>query len=972
MKPTIAKKIISIAVTGVVVSSVTILCISTILMSGLLNRTVHDDIATMQSVILKTQKQEESRLLHNISIVSTMPEFVDAVYTQDTQNIKKLAQFFLRQLEIDSVAVTDADGIVLARGHSDQVGDSFSQRSTWIAARNGDIRAGILYDENAIIPYTIRCDAPILKDGAIVGVISLALDIGSEEYLDNMSEMTGLHFTLFKGDALFMTSIKDAGGNRTIDTNLGDSRIMDALLENDENVIERIEILNEPYMVAYWLIRDIEGEVLGMWAIAKPLTVQVRQTGNVLLIVISCSLVIMFVLVIVSGFFGKKITNPIRKVIDYAVNMADGNLDQPLNVKNRDEVGALAGALQTMVATLKKRMESIQDANDATQSANKAKSAFLTIMSHEMRTPLNVIIGLTDLHLEESELPLSVSDDIRKINKAGNILLSIVNDVLDISKIEAGKLELLPVQYNSASLLNDVITLNIIRIESKPIEFHVDISKDLPCEFFGDELRIKQVFNNLLSNAFKYTHRGTVTLCVDCERGDGDDIWMRISVSDTGIGIRQDDLKKLFSDYNQVDTKANRKIEGTGLGLSITKKLIELMGGSITVESEYGKGTAFRVRIMQKGVNDKLIGTETAESLRDFRYSDNKQEHAAKLVRADMSYAKVLVVDDVQTNLDVATGMMRKYKMHVDCLTSGQEAIDRVRSEEPVYDAIFMDHMMPVMDGIEAAKRIRAIGSPYAKNVVIISLTANAIAGNEQLFLESGFQAFLSKPINIMNLDTVLRRWVMDKSKEPPATEAPPKPESNKVLSIRGIDEKKGLALYAGDLELYTAILRSFAANTPTVINKLRHVTEETLPSYATNVHGLKGTSSSIGAENIRERAARLEAASKAGNITEVLAKKDALVKDADALVADIKEWLRKLDSGNAKPRLPAPDLVLLKNLWQCCEKFDMLGIDKAMDKLDSSSYEKGDRLVTLLRERIGISDFSAAVELIKKYEEQI
>jgi CheY-like chemotaxis protein len=243
-------------------------------------------------------------------------------------------------------------------------------------------------------------------------------------------------------------------------------------------------------------------------------------------------------------------------------------------------------------------------------------------------------------------------------------------------------------------------------------------------------------------------------------------VFVTFSVTDTGIGIRKEDMAKLFSDYNQVDTKSNRKIEGTGLGLSITKKFVELMGGEINVESEYGKGTTFRVRIRQGFVDDKTIGKETVENLRNFRYTDRKKQSQAKLVRPDLSYAKVLVVDDFPMNLDVASGMLSKYKMQVDCVLSGQEAVDRIQAGEPVYNAVFMDHMMPGMDGVEAAKLIRALDTEYAKNMPIIALTANAVAGNEQMFLENGFNAFLPKPFNVMLLDSVIRKWIKQKRNE--------------------------------------------------------------------------------------------------------------------------------------------------------------------------------------------------------------
>jgi PAS domain S-box-containing protein len=415
--------------------------------------------------------------------------------------------------------------------------------------------------------------------------------------------------------------------------------------------------------------------------------------------------------------------------------------------------------------TAKKASLDAMKAYAEAETASEAKSRFIANMSHEIRTPMNVIVGLTDLMLEEDNVSKEAKETLKKISTAGTTLMGLINDILDISKIESGKQNLIPVQYDVASFLNDIIILNMIRIESKPITFKLEINENLPVSLFGDDLRVKQILNNLLSNAFKYTKRGNVTLGVDCSSDSGG-VWMSYCVSDTGIGIRKEDIAKLFTDYNQVDTRANREIKGTGLGLSITRKFVELMDGEISVESEYGKGTAFRVRIRQGFVTDQPIGKETAENLRNFRYSEGKKQAQGKLVRADLSYAKVLVVDDFPTNLDVATGMLRKYNMHVDCVLSGQESVDRISAGDPVYDAIFMDHMMPGMDGIEATKAIRELGTKYAENIPIIAMTANVVAGNEQMFLSNGFNAFLPKPFNVMLLDSIVQRWVRDKSRE--------------------------------------------------------------------------------------------------------------------------------------------------------------------------------------------------------------
>jgi signal transduction histidine kinase/HAMP domain-containing protein len=412
------------------------------------------------------------------------------------------------------------------------------------------------------------------------------------------------------------------------------------------------------------------------------------------------------------------------------------------------------------VTLQKSHEEQLRNAKQTAEDASNAKSSFLANMSHELRTPLNVIIGMSDLWMEDKNLPPKIVDEVKKINNAGEILLGIINDILDISKIEAGKLDFILAEYSTASLLNDIITLHMIRFQSKQIQFNLDINEDLPAVLIGDALRVKQIFNNLLSNAYKYTQAGSVLLKVFCTYNTDQSVILSISVKDTGSGIRPEDTKRLFSEYNQIDTEANRKFSGTGLGLSITKMLAEMMNGEIGVESEFGIGSTFHVKIQQGYVNDQKVGAELVENLKNFSYRDKKQHASSKIVRPDLSYVKVLVVDDFIQNLEIAAALLGKYKMQVDCVLSGQEAIDRIKNEEPVYNAIFMDHMMPGLDGMETTQIIRGIDSEYAKNIPIIALTANAITGNEQWFLENGFQAFLAKPMNIMLLDSIIKQWI--------------------------------------------------------------------------------------------------------------------------------------------------------------------------------------------------------------------
>ena len=550
-------------------------------------------------------------------------------------------------------------------------------------------------------------------------------------------------------------------------------------------------------------------------------------------------------------------------------------------VRNQIQIINLQRDLETAVA-------------DAT-AANEAKSVFLANISHEIRTPMNVIVGLTGLLLEDDSQSDDTMDYLEKISTAGNTLMELINDVLDLSKVESGKFELNQVRYEIASLINDVVTLNFMRIEDKPIVLQLNIDDKLLSEYYGDDLCVKQILNNLLSNALKYTREGTVTLSAKSVREGEDDVRLFISVSDTGLGIRKEDLHRIFMEFDQAEALANRSIEGTGLGLSIVKKFTELMGGDISVESEYGKGSTFTFSIRQGFVSDEVISTETIESLNSFSYVNKERKSARMLARPDLSHVRVLVVDDFRTNLDVAVGMLGKYKMAVDCVMSGQEAIDLITLAEPVYDAVFMDHMMPGMDGVEATQLIRGIDTEYAKTLPVIALTANAVAGNETMFLDKGFQAFLPKPISFMKLDAVIKQWIMKDAPSDDAEHLPPAPEEeaveDKKIEIPGINAKYGLSLYDGDRELFVDVIESYLENAPTELEKLHGVTEDTLSAYAIDIHTMKGGSAGIGARELADRAAKLEAMAKAGDLSGVLSGNESFISDAETLVADIKAW---------------------------------------------------------------------------------
>lgn len=804
---------------------------------------------------------------------------------------------------------------------------------------------------------------------------------------------------------------------------------------------------------------------------------------------------------------GQVLTRPLHKALVKETAEATGiNFEeyweaaQKIKIVSQKRIGRAMEFLYTISSILSnmsldryKALNAAEETRKASLEIEKAaqmKTDFLANMSHEIRTPMNAIIGMAEMALRE-DIPDEARSYINQIKSSGRSLLTIINDILDFSKIESGKMDIVPIEYDSMSMFNDVSNIIMTRLIDKDVYFDLDITPHLPSMLYGDNIRIRQVLINLANNAVKFTNYGFVCIKVDFEWIDSDNILLKISVIDTGIGIKKEDLSKIFESFQQVDSKRNRNVEGTGLGLAITRRLLSLMGGQLSVTSEYGEGSTFTFSLPQKVVvkdsaivvkstkNKFAVGLFTRKHLINSFLRDSKrlgiavknidrnvnledmlahikEKHGAdtevflfvgeKLLedpsiktfieahpevtssyitdfaveahlnlpnlrivkkplsclnltriynkekislgntiehdgRADFTAptASVLIVDDNTVNLTVAEGLLEPLKLKVFTATSGAEALRKIKRHK--FDLILMDHMMPDMDGVETTQNIRA-NFPSYKNTPIIALTANAIEKAKKLFLSSGMNDIIVKPIEIRILMTKMRQWlpkakihkVTHEEEMAEGVSAQPAQKSAPMFDKAVVDlDIEAAVKLLGSEKVFQKILKEYYRLIPTKAASIQnHFDKADWANYTIEVHALKSSSKQIGAMQLSDMAAALEKAGKEGDIDYIKANSAAALEKYRSYETVLAPYCKEQqEEQGQKPPCDSKTLKdAFKEIRHAATELDMGMLEAACKKIAGYSYPPNQaELLERLTAACGELDMDACAEIVDEWD---
>lgn len=518
------------------------------------------------------------------------------------------------------------------------------------------------------------------------------------------------------------------------------------------------------------------------------------------------------------------------------------------------------------------------------EAANNAKSAFLANMSHEIRTPINTILGLDEMILREcnDEKTLNYAKNIKN---AGNMLLSLVNDILDFSKIENGKMEIIPNEYSLFSMLNELVTITELRAKNKGLQFYTDFSPELPCSLYGDEIRIKQVITNLLINAVKYTKNGSITFKMTHKKITDKKILLITEVTDTGIGIKPEDILKLFNKFERIEENKNRNIEGSGLGINITENLLNMMGSHLNIKSEYNVGSSFSFELEQDVIDNTPISNISS-------FEEKVHQNIPTTFIAEQ--VSILIVDDNEMNLFVAKELLKHTQMKIFTASSGEKCLEM--AHDKLFTLILMDHMMPDLDGVKTLELLRADNTSISQNIPVIALTANAIHGAKDFYLNAGFADYLTKPIESKKLESTLLKFIDKKLITLVSHNTQDfSQEYQEKEEILHIDIQTGIS-YTYNKENYMELLKMFDEKSPSRFNEIVSIiekcSEDNCKSYTIAVHSLKNTAAMIGAKQLSEFALKLELAARKNDIKFIESFHYKLLEEYKYVEKEVKDLL--------------------------------------------------------------------------------
>jgi len=606
---------------------------------------------------------------------------------------------------------------------------------------------------------------------------------------------------------------------------------------------------------------------------------------------------------------------------------------------------------------LRQIKDALRREHDAAEESH-AKTKFLARMSHEIRTPMNSVIGIAEIELQKHIHDSETEEAFQRIYNSSRLLLSIINDILDLSKVESGKMEIIPDIYETASLIADTIQLNLIYIGSKQVEFSLEIDEQLPLYLVGDEIRLKQILNNLISNAFKYTEKGEVSLLFGVEESSEEgEIILVIEAEDTGQGMTKDQIDNLFNmEYTRFNIEQNRMVQGSGLGMNITYSLVEMMNGTIKVESELGVGSRFIIKIPQKVEGTRILGVEAVTSLKNLEATKAYLSKISSKACTPMPYGRVLVVDDVESNLYVVKGFLMPYKLEVDTVDSGEAAIEKIKAGN-IYDIVFMDHMMPGLDGIESTKIIHELGYDEP----IVALTANATFGAAQMFMDNGFSGFISKPIDPAVMDECLMKFIHDKQ-SPEVLEA-----TRLQFSSREFEEAEVIS---------DRLIESFlidAKNSIKVLEPIigmKKLDAAAFRIYTIQTHAMKSALNNIGNAELSNVAGVLEDAGRSEDEYIVLSQTAEFLNK----VREVVESFAKPEKSGEEYDVVEDDEFVTRKLFaisEACDMYDINSVRSLINELKESDIAVGTKaLLNDIENHLLVSDYEEAASLAKKSAE--